>query len=616
MTTSSLFFLSLFIVLLTLSPSRARAESPVSGDAEFLCSPDSPPSCKTYLTYRARAPYIGLRNISTLFGVSPSTIAEASNLPSEDSPLVKDQLLLIPITCTSNGTRFFSNFTYQINEGDSFYVVSITAFENLTNYHIVEEMNPNLMPNNLMVGQKAVFPLLCKCPAKPDLRKGIKYLLTYVWQPGDDVLPVSTTFNTSASDIITENNYRNFTAAVCLPVLIPVSQIPVLSQPYPSLPQRNKSSKHQSTMISALSISGSILFFLLASLLVYIRFSCKKKKAMIRYDSALENADLIQAKKGSKEETFEPKVIQDKLLPGVSRYLDKPIMYDRKVIMEGTMNLSERCRIGGSVYRAMIDGQIFAVKKTRDAAEELKILQKVNHANLVKLKAISSDNEGNHFLVYEYAENGSLDKWLYPNKSSAFLGSAGFLSWAQRLNIALDVASGLQYMHDHTQPSIVHRDIRTSNILLDSKFKAKISNFLLAKSATSSVMSKIDVFAFGVVLLELLSGRKAMETKHDGEIGMLWKELRGILEDEETREERLRKWMDPNLESFYPMDGAMSLAALARACTSEYSARPGMTEIVFNLSVLAHSSTEIYEGSPVSTAEAEEVHITNQVTAR
>ena len=88
---------------------------------------------------------------------------------------------------------------------------------------------------------------------------------------------------------------------------------------------------------------------------------------------------------------------------------------------------------------------------------------------------MSSKSGGNCFLVYEYAENGSLDKLLY-SKSSAASVSVVVLTWNQRLNIALDVANSLQHMHEHTQPSIVHRDIRTTNILLASRFKAKIAN--------------------------------------------------------------------------------------------------------------------------------------------
>lgn len=151
-------------------------------------------------------------------------------------------------------------------------------------------------------------------------------------------------------------------------------------------------------------------------------------------------------------------------------------------------------------------------------------------------------------------------------------------------------------MHEHTQPSIVHKDIRTTNILLDSTFRAKIANFSMARPATDSLMPKVDVFDYGVVLLQLLSGKKAMVTKEIGEIVLLCKEIKAVLEIEEKREESLRKWMDPCLERFYPIDSAPSLATLARLCTLEESSeRPSMAEIVFNLTVLTQSSPETFE---------------------
>ncbi|KAK2998569.1 hypothetical protein RJ639_023307 [Escallonia herrerae] len=601
---------------LFFSASHISAQSPADRDTDFSCSSNSPASCETYVSYRARAPdYLDLGNISALFSVSRQRIAEASNLAFEDAQLIPDQLLLIPITCSCNKTFYFSNVTYQIKKGDSFYLVSINAFENLTNYHVVEDMNPTLTPTTLKIGAEVVFPLLCKCPTAANLGRGIRYLITYIWQPSDDIYSVSPLFKASQDDIVAENNDRNFSAAVSFPVLIPVSELPILSQPL-SPPVEKKKSKHRQFILVVLGTTGALFIVILSSLFIYFHLLSKKKRTLERYGSS-EFADLIQMKKSSKGETFEPKIIQDKLLPGVSGYLGKPIMYDIKVIMEATMNLNDRYRIGGAVYRAMINGQLLAVKRFKDATEELRILQRVNHANLVKLMGISSDDDGNCFLVYEYAENGSLDKWLFP-KSSSSSASVAYLSWTQRVRVALNVANGLQYMHEHTQPSIVHKDIRTSNILLDSRFKAKIANFSTARPATSSVMLKADVFAFGVILLELLSGKKAMETRENGETVMVWKELRGILEVEEKREEKIGRWMDPNLEGFYPIDGALSLAALARACTSEKpSVRPGMAEIVFNLSVLNQSSSEMYERSWTSGLDTEEViQIISPVIAR
>jgi len=92
---------------------------------------------------------------------------------------------------------------------------------------------------------------------------------------------------------------------------------------------------------------------------------------------------------------------------------------------------------------------------------------------------------------------------LHPTSESSS-SFAGFLTWSQRLHVALNMANGLQYMHEHTQPSIVHKNIRTMNILLDSTFEMKIANFSMAKPATDSLMPKVDVFDYGVVLLQSL----------------------------------------------------------------------------------------------------------------
>lgn len=590
---------TIIFLFLLLSASQSSAAE----DTDFSCSSESPP-CETFLTYRVKSPnYLSLGPISDLFGVSRLSIAKASELVSEDVQLVPDQILLVPVRCSCNGSVSFYNVTYQIKKDDTFYSVSIHDFQNLTNYHLVEDLNPQLNPVNLSIGAEVVFPLLCKCPTQSNLNDGFQYLITYVWQPGDDIFPVSALFNTTQLAVAEENNYRNFSSAICLPVLIPV-QRPILLQSLILPSSRNESnsnsnSKHGRILAPVLSVGLLILLSVILGFLAYFNLSSKFKKAWLRSCScsSLEKNVLILVKKAGKDETFAHKTTyqdKDKILSGVSGYLGKPIVYDIKTIMETTGNLSEDSRIGGSVYLALINDQYFAVKKT--SSQELKVLQKVNHSNLMKLMGMSSDNEKNNFfLVFEYAENGSLDKWLFPNLSSS--SSELFLTWSQRLYIALDVANGLQYMHEHVQPSIVHRDIRSTNILLDSSFKAKIANFSLARHTTNSLVLKMDVFGFGVLLLELLSGKKSsMEMMDNGEIIRPWKEIREILEIEEKKEERLRKWMDPRLDNFYPLDGALSLATLASACTSEQSSeRPKMAEIVFSLCVLAQSYTEMCE---------------------
>jgi hypothetical protein len=108
-----------------------------------------------------------------------------------------------------------------------------------------------------------------------------------------------------------------------------------------------------------------------------------------------------------------------------------------------------------------------------------------------------------------------------------------------------------------------------------------------------------------------------MVTKEKGEIVLLCREIKDVLEMEEKREERLRKWMDPNLERFYPIDSAMSLATLARLCTLEKSSeRPSMAEIVFNLTVLTQSSPETLERWTSEVETEDFTRLVSPVTAR
>lgn len=591
----------------------------INGGADstgFSCSVDSSRSCRTYVSYFAKSSeFSDLVSISKLFGGSALEIAKASNLGSETAPLFQGQLLLVPVACGCTGNGFFANITYKIKNNDTYFHVCTSSFEYLCNWEIAEKMNPTFKPLHLQVGDELVFPLFCKCPSTRNLEQGVSHLITYIWQSTDGISDVSAIFNVSKDAISEEMKDQNLTNFVTgSPILIPVSKLPLLSQLYP----QRKKIKHLVVIIVAVTLGLS--FVLGASLMVYICFIYKRKKNPIWGISSFENSTLTQMKMKQNGQL---------LAPVVSDYLGRPIFYDYNVIVDATINFNEGFKIGKSVYRATINGQISVIKKAKqDSKEELMILQKVNHINLVKLVGFSSDDEENFYLVYEFAENGSLDKWLHSQSpaSSGSLNLKSHLSWRQRLNIALDVANGLQYMHEHTQPSIVHRDMRTSTILLDLRFRAKISNLAMARPAADSLSTKADVFAFGVVCLELLSGKKAMggskgngeEEEEEGEVVTLWKEIRDVLDDEEKREEKLRNWMDPKLESLYPIEEALSLAVMARACTQdEPLSRPTMAEIVFNLCVLAESSAEGTEKSWVSLLEADEIgHTHSSIRAR
>ncbi|KAL6001966.1 hypothetical protein ACLOJK_040530 [Asimina triloba] len=225
----------------------------------------------------------------------------------------------------------------------------------------------------------------------------------------------------------------------------------------------------------------------------------------------------------------------------------------------------------------------------------------VNHSNLVKLEGFCIDpNDGSCYLVYELVENGSLHSWLHGN---------GHLDWKARLQIAVDVASGLQYIHQHIGPSVVHKDICTSNILLDAKMRAKIANFGLARTgcnaittnvigtkgylapeylANGIVSTKMDVFAFGAVLLELVSGKEAVD-RESGRV--IWMDAERICEeldddDDGEREDMVRGWMDRALivGQCCSMESLMNVMGVAKVCLQrEASKRPSMVDVVYML---------------------------------
>ncbi|GFQ03356.1 protein lyk2 [Phtheirospermum japonicum] len=288
--------------------------------------------------------------------------------------------------------------------------------------------------------------------------------------------------------------------------------------------------------------------------------------------------------------------------------------YSFDELRKATAGFNASNLIEGSVYHGRLNGKEMAIKRiSSDIISRIDISlfnEKTHHRhpNVIGLLGACAMDGPDSFLVLEYAKNGSLKDWIFKGlaiKSQFIYSCECFLTWDQRLKICLDVAVAMHYMHDDIEPICIHGNIRSRNIFLDDEFNAKVGNFGMAScvehenevdkgylapecivQGASAISSAVDVFAYGVVLLEVLSGKPAMSWRggESGEGGFisLCDEIKQILGSEDR--ERLREWMDSVVGEDYSVERAVMLANLAKSCVEDDPfLRPCAGEIVEKL---------------------------------
>ncbi|MED6220044.1 L-type lectin-domain containing receptor kinase VII.1 [Stylosanthes scabra] len=287
-----------------------------------------------------------------------------------------------------------------------------------------------------------------------------------------------------------------------------------------------------------------------------------------------------------------------------SEYWPHRISYED--IYAATKGFSEENVIGfggnGKVYKGLLQGVEVAVKKIpydreygmREFLSEISILGRLKHRNVVPLRGWCKKERGSLILIYDYMENGSLDKRIFDSDENSIF------HWKNRIKVLKDVAMGILYLHESWEVKVLHRDIKASNVLLDKDMNARLGDFGVAQmhhheqiANTSRVIGTVgyiapellrtgrastqtDVFSFGVLALEVVCGRRPIEENKPALVSWVWR----LMESGElcyAIDERLKMRDDEE----YSIDEVERVLHVGLLCTHyDPQVRPSMRQVV------------------------------------
>lgn len=613
--------------------------------ATDICLPQNI-QCPSEAAYIVRKPVVKLVEIAKLFDVKLTDLATKNNIPTQTQP-VTNTTLFVPISCCSvSGFRAtMAIVPYTLTDIHTAYEITDTFFQGLSNVNWTKIVNPNLNMNKVSPTQVLNVPINCSCS-----NENVE-LFTYVVQDGEFMKDIATEYNTTVSAILHFNPSFPYANAVYPGVILfiprnhfllesppPPSPFPPPSPPAPPSPppppppypppltydalspppppqslniapaplpspvgpadDSARGVPLQGVYVALLVVGASIALGLLAFFLCW----CFRKPKIIPH--------------------YGPKLSQSKLLrrpSALHRKLQEDFVQSIpwEDIEESTDHFNEGNQLGvggyGTVYKGMSpSGQIWAVKRAKVVSQqslelfqnEVDVVSKMSHRHLVRLLGFCDENN-EQILVYEYMPNGTLRHHLRPKDTDL----VGPLSFEQRVEMATGAAWGLHYLHSFAKPPIIHRDIKTDNILLDTNMQAKVADFGLFKHLggdpgamvsfemagtvgyidpeyhlTLCITSKSDVYSFGIVLLELITGKPPIITDITAQ------------EDEMSRIP-LADWAtpaicsgdhsklaDPRMRNEYPPEALLMMAEVAKMCVNPSGQdRPEMAEVARRL---------------------------------
>ncbi|KAM0051887.1 putative protein kinase RLK-Pelle-LysM family [Helianthus debilis subsp. tardiflorus] len=509
----------------------------------------------------------------------------------------------VPFSCGCNDQDFLNHgFVYSVGSEDTYSVIAETYFSGLTNGDMLRRFN-SYDELNLKSGSQVNVVVNCSC-GNSRVSKDYGLFITYPIRRGENLSTIANDTMISESLLRGYNPGSNF-----------------LNKDLVFIPGRGLSGG-ATAGVSVGAVAG-VLFFAICFYFVFYRRKRVGEGSLLLEDGP-EHVHGLRRNMGG---TTNSGTLTGGAHPGATGItVDKSVEFTYEELATATDDFSITNKIGqggfGTVYYGELRGEKAAIKKmemqaSKEFLAELKVLTHVHHLNLIlyfQVRLIGYCVEGSLFLVYEFIGNGNLSQHLR--------GSSGreSIPWATRVQIALDAARGLEYIHEHTVPVYIHRDIKSPNILIDEDFRAKVADFGLTKltevgsgslqtrlvgtfgymppeyAQYGEVSPKVDVYAFGVVLFELISAKEAIVKTN--EFGNESKGLVGLFDEVlslSDPSEGLRKLVDPRLGADYPLDSVRKVALLARACTHDNAQlRPSMRSIVVALMTLS-SLTEDWD---------------------
>ncbi|KAK1403111.1 Chitin elicitor receptor kinase 1 [Heracleum sosnowskyi] len=551
--------------------------------------------------------------IATSFNTNYSNIMGYNPQIYDYNDIKRGDRVNVPFKCGcirgSNSDFLGHQFNFTSKTGNTYKAIANIVYSRLTSLDMLVEFNDFNANQWIAKNESLNVPVMCTC-GRRRVSKDYGLFITYPLRPGENLSSVAKGVELPEKLLMDYNRGVDFSSGSGL-VFIPGKD---QTRNYP--PLKSRSSGIGGGVIAGLSVAGVVGTLALAACFYFCVYRSKKsnERSFIQKsyaDHPMENkiGSGITLEKKSGSGLFEG--VASSKLTGIT--IDKSMEFSYNELAEATGNFSLANKIGqggfGSVYYAELRGEKVAVKKMDMQASkvflaELKVLTNVHHLNLVRL--IGYSVESSLIIVYEFIENGNLCQHL-----RGFSGKKP-LSWSRRLQIALDSARGLEYIHEHTNPAYIHRDIKSPNILLDKNLRAKVADFGLTKlvevgtgslqtqlvgtfgymppeyAQYGEVSTKIDVYAFGVVLYELISAKEAIGKSGEISTGTLG--IVAMFEEVMNQPDPstdLRKWVDPRLGEDYPIDSVCKIAQLAKACTLQnHVQRPSMRSIVVALMTL------------------------------